>query len=183
MDRERIIGNLALYYDLAADVRYTNSRVPIRQLVTPNHPEVKAVADILFEDPDFIDACHEFVNSFTKYKHEEGDYWAAAGETLERRSGDCDCLSILLCSLLRVHIPADRVFCAFGMWTVNGKTDGHMYVITEKDGEDFIIESTASPEQSLVGQYNLYALFNDQYTFATPVGMKVFDLRPVEQIV
>jgi hypothetical protein len=181
MDRERIIGNLALYFDLKADVRYSNSHVPIRQLVTPNDPEVKEIADILYEDPDFIGACQAFINSFTTYAHEEGDYWSIASETLENRAGDCDCLSILLCSLLRVHIPAEKAYCAVGIWNVEGRQEGHMYVVVDENGEDRIIESTAGPEVSLTGSYDLYAIFNDKYAFATKQGLALFDLKPVEE--
>lgn len=70
MVKENVIGKLGLYYDLAGDVRYTNSKVPIRQLVTPDDPEVREVADILHKTPDFITACQDFVHSFTTYGHE-----------------------------------------------------------------------------------------------------------------
>jgi hypothetical protein len=122
------------------------------------------------------------VDSFTSYKHEEGDYWATPGEILERRAGDCDCKSILLCSLLRCYVPADRVFCAVVMWQVNGKEDGHMCVFYQDDsGKDQIIEATAAPEQPVDGSYNLYALFNDQYAFATEAGLELFDLKPIRE--
>lgn len=181
MDRERIIGDLKLYHDLGADVRYTNSHVPIRQLVTPDDPEIRELANILYEDPDFVGACQQFVNSFTQYAHEEGDFWSTASETLHRRSGDCDCLSLLLCSLLRVYIPANQVFCAVGMWKVKGHAEGHMYVIVNEDGEDRIVESTSAPQDALVGNYDLYMIFNDQYTLCTDRGMKVFDLKALKE--
>jgi hypothetical protein len=179
MDRERIMGKLALYYDLKADVRYSNSHVPIRQLVTPDNPEVIEVARILHEDPDFIIACQDFVHDFTTYVHEEGDYWATAGETLNNRKGDCDCLSILLCSLLRVYIPAEKVYCCVCEWTVEGVKCGHMYVIIDDDGEDLILEATAASDVPLIGSYNIYMIFNDKYVCASEQGLKLFDLKPI----
>ncbi len=184
--KESVIGKLKLYYDLAADVRYKNSHVPIRQLVQPNDPEVKELADILNLAPDFVETAHSFVNSFTRYGREEGDYWRTPEESLRRAEQgeglDCDDSAILLCSLLRNYIPAERVYCAVVVWDLNGIADGHMCVLLQdENGQDRVIESTAAPETPTRGTYNLYALFNDKYAFATKAGLELFDLKPVKE--
>ncbi|MDD5511562.1 MAG: hypothetical protein PHI12_12240 [Dehalococcoidales bacterium] len=183
MYQESIIGNLEQYQELSGNVRYSNSHVPIRRLVTPHNPQVKLVADILHQAPDFIEACQEFVNTFTQFAHEEGDYWSLPIETLRNRAGDCDCLSILLCSILRNYIPPEKVYCAVGV-RINsmGAREGHMFVVVDENGHDRILEATASPWVPVTGKYNVYAIFNDQYVFATEAGLDMFDLRPVSLV-
>lgn len=171
---------LERYHDLLADVRYDNRFHSIRSLVQPDDPEVRKVADVLKEASSFISACQEFVNSFTTYRKEIGDYWTTPAEILEQEAGDCDDKSILLCSLLRNRIPADKVFCAFGTWSKNGGKDGHMWVVMEGEGEeDRIIEATAGPRDPLKGNYRLEAIFNDAYAFSYPSGIRNFNLLPV----
>ena len=170
------------YNDLLADVRHDQKYHSIRSLVQVDDPEVRDVARVLVQAADFISAAQEFVNSFTTYGSEVGDFWRTPSETLEKRTGvDCDDSSILLTSILRNYIPPDQVFCAFGLWTLGGKTEGHMFVVTEGEGdEDRILESTAPPAKSTRGKYVLYGMFNDYYTFATDIGLREFDLKPVE---
>jgi hypothetical protein len=171
---------LQRYRDIMADVRHDGDFHSITHLVQPNDLEVKEVAKVLHEAPNFITACQEFVNSFTDYKKEVGDYWATPAEIIERRAGDCDDKAILLVSLLRNYIEAEKVFCAFGYWSQNGSQDGHMWVVMEGEGEnDRIIEATAGPTTGLRGNYKLEAIFNDVYAFAYPTGIKNFNLLPV----
>ena len=184
MVTENIIGKLERYYNLSADVRYKRSHIPIRQLVQPNDPEVKVLASILHQAPDFAETCHAFVNSFTIYGREEGDYWRTPAESLrDAKAGvDCDDSSILLCSLLRNYIPAEKVYCAICMWDLFGVKEGHMFVLIEDDfGQDRILESTAPAENPTQGKYDLYAIFNDKYAFATKAGLELFDLKPIEE--
>ncbi len=178
-----IAGNSKLkrYNDLLADVRRDGKYHSIRSLVQPNDPEVRDVARVLVQAPDFISAAQEFVNSFTTYSTEIGDYWSYPSESLTNRAGDCDCLSILLCSILRNYMPPENVYCAFGLWTIGGKASGHMWVITEGEGgDDRILEATAGPGKSTKGKYVIHCIFNDEYAFATDIGLKEFDLKPVE---
>jgi len=180
---QRLVGQLGQYFDLAADVRYKHSHIPVRHLVQPDDPEVKELADILYQAPDFLEASHAFVYSFAQYAREEGDYWRTPHETLELQAGDCDDLSILLCSILRKYIPPEKVYCAVGMWTIHGRREGHMFVLVDgEDGTDRIIEATAPPEMPVQGRYELYAIFNDKYCFSTQAGLKLFDLKPVERV-
>ena len=187
MVKQSLVGNLSDYYDLAADVRYSKSHVPIRQLVNPNDPTVKTLAAILHQAPDFVDACWTFVSAYTHYAAEVDDYWSTPAESLEKAANgegiDCDCSSILLVSLLRNYIPANRIFCAIVMWNLDGNPDGHMTVIYQDEaGNERILESTTSPTAELRGNYQIYALFNDQYALATKQGLSLFDLRPIQEV-
>ena len=167
---------LSMFDDLYASVRHDKDFHSIRNLVQPDDPEVREIAAVLEEAPDFIEACQDFVDSFTTYKKEVGDYWAEPREVLEARAGDCDCKAILLCSLLRTVLPATQVFCAIGDWTLNGR-GGHMWVVTKSNtSEDRVIEATASSMRPVKGSYHLQAIFNDVYAFATPAGLKEFAL-------
>ncbi|MBA7697555.1 hypothetical protein ES703_106222 [subsurface metagenome] len=171
------------YDDLLADVRHDQKHHSIRSLVQPDDQEVRDIARVLMQAPDFTSVAQEFVNSFTTYGSEVGDFWRTPSETLEKRTGvDCDDSAILLCSLLRNYMPPDQVYCAFGLWAMGGKTDGHMFVVTKGEGgEDRILESTAPPGKSLRGKYIIYGMFNDCYAFSTDIGLKEFDLRVVEE--
>jgi len=174
-------SKLQQYDDLLADVRRDQKYHSIRSLVQPNDQEVRDIARVLVQAPDFITAAQAFVNSFVPYSLEVGDYWSEPGEVLAAKTGDCDCMSILLCSILRNYIPADQVYCAFGLWNMGGKTTGHMWVFTEgEDGEDRIVEATAGPEKPGKGKYIMHGMFNDRYAFSTDIGLREFDLKPVE---
>lgn len=174
-------GQIKEYKDLLAKVRYDGKYHSVKALVQPDNPEVREIARVLVQAKDFIGAAQEFVDSFTTYESEVGDYWAMPGETLDARACDCDDKAILLCSILRNYLPADQVYCAFGLWLLNGETSGHMYVVTEgEDGQDRIIEATAGPGKKSRGKYVLHGIFNDKYTFSTDIGLKEFDLKSVE---
>ena len=170
------------YDDLLADVRHDQKHHSIRSLVQIDDPEVRDIARVLVQASDFISAAQEFVNSFTSYGSEVGDFWRTPSETLEKRTAvDCDDSAILLCSILRNYIPPDQVYCAFGLWAMGGKTDGHMFVVTKGEGgEDRILESTAPPGKVTKGKYVIYGMFNDCYCFSTDIGLKEFDLKAVE---
>lgn len=174
-------GKFRDYSDLLADVRYDGRYHSIRSLVQPDDSEVREIARVLVQAPDFFEATLEFVNSFTTYREEVGDYWETPGETLAERGADCDGKAILLCSILRNYIPPEEVFCAFGLWRAGGETTGHMWgVIGSKDGEDIILEATAAPSKPQKGKYIIHGIFNDRYTFATDIGLREFNLKPVE---
>lgn len=196
-----IIGNrqLRMYEDLLAKVRGDGQYHSIKELVQPDDPQVSAIAQVLMQTKDFIAAAHEFVDSFTIYRKEVGDYWRTPSETItaatkyrealekfgEAYPPECDCddKAILLCSILRNYIPADLVYCAFGMWLLNGEESGHMWVVTEGgDGDDVTIEATTRPWRKTGGRYSLYGIFNDKYAFSTDIGLREFDLKTVELI-
>jgi len=176
------------YDDLLADVRHDHEHHSIRSLVQVDDPEVREIARVLVQATDFISAAQEFVNSFTTYGSEVGDFWRTPSETLEKSTlapteagVDCDDSAILLCSILRNYMPPEQVYCAFGLWTLGGKSDGHMFVVTQGEGgEDRIIESTAPPGKVTRGKYVIYGMFNDSYAFSTDIGIREFDLKTVE---
>ena len=171
---------LERYSDFKANVRHDGAYHSIRQLVQPDDPEVQEIARVLHEAEDFVAACQDFVDSFTTYKLEIGDFWATPSELLSKRYGDCDDKGILLASLLRNYYSAEEVFCAFGTWQQNGKPGGHLWVVMEgEEEEDRIVEATISSDRPVKGEYILQALFNDKYAFAYPGAIADFDLIPV----
>ncbi|MDP2661009.1 MAG: hypothetical protein Q8R28_09810 [Dehalococcoidia bacterium] len=170
---------LKLYPELLGDVRNDDQYYPIRALVQPDDPEVRELAFVLEQDRDFVSAAHQFVHAFTTYKREIGDIWRTPAESLLERELDCDCSAILLCSILRNYIPAEKVFVAIGAWLDGKKADGHAWVVMEDwNGQDRILESTADWDAPVHGRYQLAALFNDQYAFSTRAGLVEFGLRP-----
>ena len=179
MDKMIVAGKLNFYPEILANVRNDGKYYLIRSLIQVDDPDVREIARVLVQADNFIEAAHEFVNSFTSYRREIGDFWALPTEMLGARAGDCDDSSILLCSLLRNYIPPEKVFVGFGVW----EGEGHAWVIAQDEGgEDMVLESTAHPSKSLRGKYVLDAMFNDTYCFATSIGIKDFDLRvPVEE--
>ena len=182
MDRMVVAGKLKFYQELLANVRNDGEYLAIRSLVQVDDPEVKEIARVLVQSDDFLHASHEFVHTFTNYQREIGDFWGTPAESLESRYLDCDCMAILLASLLRNYIPPEKVFVAFGVWSVDGTQDGHAWVVTQaEDGTDLVLESTAHHRQPLRGKYALQAMFNDKYAFATDIGIKEFELKMEEQ--
>jgi len=175
---------LSRYSDLLANVRWDRTHHSIRSLVQPDDPEVLEVASVLSQADNFVAACQDFVDSFTTYEKEIGDYWDTPAELLHDRAGDCDDKAILLASLLRYKIPPEQVFCAVGTWTHGGKTEGHMWVVMDSYAEeDHIVEATAHSRMPVRGVYKLQALFNDKYAFSYPEGLRHFDLIPSREAI
>ena len=111
---------LKQYDDLLARVRGDGQFHGIRQLVQPNDPLVREVAAVLIQSGDFVRLAQDFVNGYTSYQEEVGDYWDTPGEALRDRYCDCDDSAILLCSILRNYILAELYSCRPGIlchWT------------------------------------------------------------------
>ena len=175
---------LSRYSDLMANVRWDRKHHSIRSLVQPDDPEVIEVARVLAQTDDFVSACQDFVDSFTTYQREVGDYWTTPSELLRDRAGDCDDKAILLASLLRYKIPPEQVFCAVGTWTHGGRTEGHMWVVMDSYDEfDRVLEATAHSRMPVRGFYKVQAVFNDKYAFSHPEGLRYFDLIPSREAV
>ncbi len=102
---------LEQYYDLLANVRHDGQYHSIRSLVQPQDAEVRVVAAILSEHPNFIAACQNFVDSFTTYAREVGDFWALPAETMTPHCPICDSLL-----LLPVDESSDIYLCARCDW-------------------------------------------------------------------
>jgi len=174
-------GQIHLYSELLANVRYDDKYHSVKELVQPDDPMVRDIARVLVQAKDFTKSVQAFVDSFTTYRNEVGDYWTTPAELLAAQAGDCDDKAILLCSILRNYLPPDQVYCAFGLWVLDGETSGHMWVVTEgEDGDDCIIEATAGPGRNTRGKYVLHGMFNDRYAFSTEIGLREFDLKTVE---
>lgn len=171
---------LKRYEDLLAAVRWDGKYHSVRQLITPGHPTVQSIANTLIQRGNFANNCQDFVNQFTTYTDELGDYWGTPVETLESQSEDCDGKSILLCSLLRNYYPPDKVFCAVGLWNKGGDDGGHMWVmLNDNKNINRIVESTAGSDHKLYGNYRVLTLFNDEYALSSEAGIKEFDFIPV----
>jgi hypothetical protein len=182
------MAQLQEYDDLLANVRWDNRFHSVRNLVQPFDPDVIELSHILHVAPNFPEAAHAFVHSYTTYGEEPGDFWRTPAESLDmsaRKEGiDCDDSAILLASLLRNYLPPDRVFCAAGIWTKNGRGGGHMWVeVARPGGGHDILESTASSLKAPYGLYETSVLFNDEFAFATKRGLSMFGMIPVEDVV
>ena len=86
---------LQQYDDLLANVRHDGKYHHIRSLVQPQDAEVMAIAVILSQSPDFVAACQNFVDSFTTYASEVGDFWAIPEETMTPHCPLCDNIALL----------------------------------------------------------------------------------------
>lgn len=154
--------------------------------VTPNADEVKVAVQAIFsagwkKPYNDFDALREWVATSISYKSDQdnfgvGDYWQFPIETLERGSGDCEDIAILLCSLLRASgVPADQVYVVIG--TPKGTVNYHAYLLERySKGIWSMIEPQLDPVTSAVSftfldwaltydySSNLYC-FNDQYFY------------------
>lgn len=168
------------YEDLLANVRWDGRYHSVRQLIKPNTPIIQEIANTLIQQGNFVANCQNLVNNYTKYTDEIGDYWSTPTELIKNPSGDCDCKSILLASLLRNFYDANSVYCTVGIWHHDGKPGGHMWVMLwDKNNRPRIVEATAAANRPLYGRYDACALFNDEYALASDFGLKEFDLIPV----
>lgn len=105
----------------------------------------------------------------TKY-----EFWQFPFETIDHRLGDCEDTSILLCSLLRNPLPADKVHVAVGTYAGYG----HGWIRLVKDGEKYVIETTLNkafpdgPYQVIEAHpYRPLLYFNDKQAFEVNGGL------------
>jgi hypothetical protein len=108
-----------------------------KKYITPDSDKVETVlqsimavkGNRLYSDFDLI---REWVAANIDYKrdidaHSVYDFWQLPMETLERRTGDCEDLAILLCSMLRAYgIQSDDIYIAIG--TPPGTDNYHAYL-------------------------------------------------------
>ena len=104
-----------------------------------------------------LNAFHDEGSARPLVTEQANDFWAFPSETLTQRIGDCDDKCILLTSMLRRYIGANRVFCTVG--ALNGV--GHMWVTV--DGR--VLETTAERPPVQEGPpYDPMFRFNDNHT-------------------
>jgi hypothetical protein len=142
--------------------------------VTPDHEAAKIWGHSQIEEPKNwrIDGHNQEV-----FDVSTGNGEFIAGDLAIK---NCDCRSILLCSIIRNFMPPEKVFCAFGYMDPKDKESGHMWVVViEKNGNERVVEATAPSTKALTSKYEPLALFNDVYAFATEMGIKDFDLKPI----
>ena len=93
-----------------------------------------------------------------------------ATEVLNAGRANCVGKAILLTSLLRNRLPADRVYMAIGQLSMDG-VGGHAWVVVQRAGSWYLLESTRPPNGwQLVAsrpEYILEALLNDQDVICT----------------
>ena len=103
----------------------------------------------------------DFVDSQVKCQH-----CLLPGEVLARGVANCVGHAAVLASILRNRLPPERVMMAIGDLVTNG-VGGHAYVLVERAGAWYVLESTTSPGLNpwlpavAATWYQPYILFND----------------------
>jgi predicted transglutaminase-like cysteine proteinase len=183
------------------------SRTPINlpehamYYITPDAKEVKEKTEEILASTwrkpysDF-GAIREWVSTQITYEYDSdvygvSDYWQLPVETLEKGTGDCEDVAILLCSMLRASgVSENNVFVAVGC--VPGVNSAHAYLFEHctsglwKVMEPQIDPVTSSMTLQLVDLVSTHdysddiLCFNDKYYFqgspALPQGMYEVEL-------
>ena len=170
------------------------------QYVTPHTNQIKTALQMVYSmewknSYNDFDAIREWVATNIRYRSDRenfglNDYWQFPLETLERGSGDCEDIAILLCSLLRSYgVQSNQVYVAIG--TPKGMNEYHAYLIERySKGIWNMIEPQLDPVTSAVSftfldwaltsdySSDLYC-FNEQYYFRGLPGVStgVYDLN------
>jgi hypothetical protein len=108
------------------------------------------------------------------------EYWQLPIETFHRKMGDCEDMSILIVTLLRIAgCPAHRIKVAAGLVKTgkNAETGGHAYpVFLREDGEWIILDPCYYPNQLPIRErlpfrdesnyLKIWFTFNDEYSWS-----------------
>jgi predicted transglutaminase-like cysteine proteinase len=159
------------------------------RFITPDEPEIKATVDSLLSGSwrrsfsDF-DALREWVAKQVTYKRDidqygVADYWQFPLETIVSKTGDCEDVAILFCTLMRAYgVPATQVYVAIG--GIEGTQSYHAYIFERYSrGMWMVIEpqidsATAMLSLNLLDWASTHEYsadmycFNDMYYFNGP---------------
>jgi hypothetical protein len=110
-------------------------------------------------------------NNFKYKRHEENDIWTDAGETLDRRYGDCKDLSLLNAAFLRVFGYRPRIFA------MERLLDNHAVCVFEKDGRYLWFDNTSLKNTlaSSSEEFKRYLARNNRMSF-------LYEVNPAETI-
>ena len=140
----------------------------LREFITPDDPAVLEVYSQVGRDAWQL---FDLVCRDISYRHDIGEFWQLARETLARQEGDCEDTSILLTSLLKVGgIP---------IYTVLGSYQGLGHAWCDHMGQ--IMETTFTRARPVLDpeHYLAYCLFSDQEVVELWPGAlgELFELR------
>lgn len=108
------------------------------------------------------------------------EFWQFPAETIALRTGDCEDMSILMVSLIRVAgCPAYRIKVAAGLVKTgkNAETGGHAYPVYLREDDTWVVldpcyyptrtSIAKRPEHKNMSKYkDIWFTFNDEYTWA-----------------
>jgi transglutaminase-like putative cysteine protease len=87
------------------------------------------------------------------------DFWQLPRETIEWRKGDCEDVSILLCTMMRTAgVSSSNVRVVLGTVNFGGGTTGHAWCEFKMKGEWYVLESTC-PTCNYFEKSVYYSLF------------------------
>ncbi len=154
------------------------ARMAVTSLVDPASVKDLAARIPAGSEDEFIEAAWDFVGRDIKYdgfgsllvfedSAVECFKCVLPNAVLERGSSNCVGKSLLLASLLRYRMPADRVYVAIGEHIDGaGELGGHAWVEMTRAGGVYLLEATSPPKGWLprrqATNYVTRVLFNDE---------------------
>ncbi len=127
----------------------------LTEFITPHDNTIMMLCEVLFQAPDPVAKCQDYIHYRAKYRAEVGEFFQYPMETLMQRQADCDDSAIALCTLLRNMASEDEVFVCVG--NHNGK--GHAWVVYKNKLLESTRESAFEPD---VSEYSAQLMFNDK---------------------
>ncbi|MFH1486985.1 MAG: hypothetical protein ABIH46_13010 [Chloroflexota bacterium] len=91
-------------------------------------------------------------------------------QVIRKMGGNCVAKSVLLVSILRNRLPSRRVYMAVGTLNHNGSSGGHAWVLVQRHGAWYVLESTMSPP--LDNPWMPVSLASESYTNEATVNDK-----------
>ena len=162
----------------------------LTDFVTPGSLEVKElykkITDGVDEAEDRLLACWAWVANQVKYTKfvrakiwingqvsVQDDYWQLPSQLISTpvKIGNCVNKALLLTSLIRNELPAEKVYCVLGNLNQGGSPGGHSWVEVALNSHRYIMESTRGDMKPLVVTeaadiYEPVIYFNDKMVSA-----------------